>query len=186
MSKNLGSSLDRGFLVFLLQFKHGLLYLSSEHDIGRKKNSTWSYKYLEKTLFWFCIIQAHLSILNNLELCTKAFFRNDNILKPRNADNDVYEKQHQFNASKHSKCVSCSSCILPRGQYSLLTRVSLNINENHKHWNEPESVLLSLSIFIIFIYRKKIGSKGKEIAEIRYQFWYITNQIYSYCISWYG
>ena len=162
MSKNLGSSLDRGFLVFLLQFKHGLLYLSSEHDIGRKKNSTWSYKYLEKTLFWFCILQAHLSILNNLELCTKAFFRNDNILKPRNADNDAYEKQHQFNASKHSKCVSCSSCILPRGQYSLLTRVSLNINVNHKHWNEPEYVLLSLCIFVIFIYRKKIASKGKE------------------------
>ena len=101
------------------------------------------------------MLQAHLCSLNNLELCIKAFFRNDNILKPRNADNDVYEKQHQFNASKHSKCVSCSSCILPRGQYSLLTRVSLNINENHKHWNEPESVLLSLSIFIIFIYRNR-------------------------------
>ena len=129
MSKNLGSSLGKGFLVFLLQFKYRLLKI----DNYIFHLSTTYYEYLEKTLFWFCMLQAHLSSLTNLELCIKAFFGNDNILKPRNADNDVYEKQHQFNASKHSKCVSCSSCILPRGQYSLLTRVSLNINENHRH-----------------------------------------------------
>ena len=92
-------------------------------------------------------------------------FWNGNIPKPRNADNDVYEKQHQFNASKHSKCVSCSACILPRGQYSLLTRVSLNINENHKHWNEPESIFLSFNISVIFIYHRMIGSKGKEMCK---------------------
>ena len=135
MSKNLGSSLGKGFLVFLSHLKYRLLkvvkYMFDVSTTYTEKR--FSYKYLEKTLFWFCMLQAHLCSLNNLEMCIKAFFRNDNILKPRNADNDVYEKQHQFNASKHSKCVSCSSCILPRGQYSLLTRVSLNINVNHKH-----------------------------------------------------
>ena len=52
------------------------------------------------------MLQAHLSSLNNLELCIKAFFRNDNILKPRNADNDVYEKQHQFNALPNTQNAS--------------------------------------------------------------------------------
>ena len=135
MSKNLGSSLGKGFLVFLSHLKYRLLkvvkYMFDVSTTYTEKR--FSYEYLEKTLFWFCMLQAHLSSLTNLELCIKAFFGNDNILKPRNADNDVYEKQHQFNACKHSKCVSCSSCILPRGQYSLSTRVSLNINENHKH-----------------------------------------------------
>ena len=32
-------------------------------------------------------------------------YMNGNIPKPRNADNDVYEKQHQFNASKTLKMI---------------------------------------------------------------------------------
>lgn len=76
MSKNLGSSLGKGFLVFLSHLKYRLLkvvkYMFDVSTTYTEKR--FSYKYLEKTLLWFCKLQVHLSSLNNLELCKKPFF----------------------------------------------------------------------------------------------------------------